>query len=168
VQELVRSELQQNPVLEEVGHSSCPAQEVILPDLILQKVGAQYVVTINDRATAQLRVSEHYGPLVAQAGVPPEVRNYIRDKTDAAKGFIESLEQRRKVLLAIGRAIVEFQRDFLENQSGHIMPMALPRVAVLAESEQAAASHLLSNKYIDTPLGLFELARFFPMKTSRD
>lgn len=151
LQALVQSELEQNPLLEEVGHPSAEptttgteniAGNLVLPDLILQQVGAEYVVTINHRPIPELRISEHYGHLVAEAGASAEVRDYVREKTDAAKRLIESLEQRQTALLTIGRAIVEFQRDFLENRSrDSITPMALPRVAVLVGLEETAASH---------------------------
>jgi RNA polymerase sigma-54 factor len=164
-------DLQALPLLEEVGHPSAEptatatvniAGKLVLPDLILQQVGADYVVTINQRPIPQLRVSEIYEPLVAQAGVSVEVRDYVRAKIDAAKLFIESLEQRQKVLLTIGRAIIEFQRDFLENRSrDRITPMALSRLAVLLGPEETAGIHSLSNKYIETPFGFFELAYFF-------
>jgi RNA polymerase sigma-54 factor len=159
-------------MLEEVGQPSDEptatstaniAGKLILPDLILHQVGAEYVVTINHRPIPQLRISEHCGHLVAEAGASAEVRDYIRAKTDAAKRLIESLEQRQNVLLTIGRAIAEFQRDFLENRSrDSITPMAFSRVAVLVDLEETAAGHLLSNKYIETPFGVFELACFFP------
>ena len=91
-----------------------------------------------------------------------EVRDYVRAKTYAAKCLIESLEQRQKALLTIGRAIVEFQRDFLENRSRDcVTPMSLSRVAALVGLEETAVSHSLFNKYIETPFGVFELAYFF-------
>ena len=172
LQALVQSELEQNPVLEEVGPPSAEptatatmkiAGKLVLPDLILQQVDAEYVVTINHRPIPQLRISEIYEPLVAEAGVSAEVRDYVRAKIDAAKRLIQSLEQRQKVLLTIGRTLVEFQRDFLENRSrDHVTPMPLSRVVVLVGLEETAASHSLSNKYIETPFGVFELAYFFP------
>jgi RNA polymerase sigma-54 factor len=168
LQALVHSELEQNPVLEEVGPSSPDPVNTILPDIILEKVGSEYVVTINDGAIPQLRVSENYKSWMVQAGTSAEVRDYIREKTAAAKRLIESLAHRQKVLMAIGIEIAKFQRDFLENRCSRIMPMALPRVAVLAGLEETAASHSLSNKYIETPLGVFELARFFPQNPRRN
>jgi RNA polymerase sigma-54 factor len=156
---LVQAELQQNPVLEEFGCSSAEIGEFILPDLIVRKVGGEYVVSIKEGAIPQLRISETYESLMAQPDVSDEVRDYIRAKTAAAKRLIESLEQRREVLLTIGSAIVKSQGDFLENRSCPIMPMALPTVAVLAG---------LSNKYIQTPSGIFALAKFFPQKPDRN
>jgi RNA polymerase sigma-54 factor len=158
-------------LLEEVGHPSAEptaaasvniAGKLVLPDLILQQVSAEYVVSINHKPIPQLRISESYESFVAEAGVSAEVRDYVIAKTAAAKHLIVSLEQRQKVLLTIGRAIIDFQRDFLENRSrDRVTPMALSRVAVLLGLEETAASHSLSNKYIETPFGFFELAYFF-------
>jgi RNA polymerase sigma-54 factor len=100
--------------------------------------------------------------LAAEAGASPEVMDYVHAKTDAAKRLIKSLEQRQDVLLTVGRAIIEFQRDFLENRCrDNIKPMAVSQIAVLADLEETGASHSLSNKYIDTPFGVFELTCFF-------
>jgi RNA polymerase sigma-54 factor len=171
LQALVQSELEQNPLLMEVGHRSAEptstptvniAGKFVLPDLILQQIGAEYVVAINHRPIPQLRISEIYEPLVAQADVSVEVKDYVCAKIDAAKRLIESLEQRQKVLLTIGRVIVKFQRDFLGNRSrDRVTPMPLSRVAVLAGLEETSVCHSFSNKYIETPFGLFELAYFF-------
>ena len=171
LQALVQSELEQNPLLEEVAHPSAEptaaavvniAGTLVLPDLILRQVGTEYVVTINHTPIPQLRISENYESVLAQAGESAEVRNYVRAKNQAAKRLIESLEQRQKVLLMIGRAIIEFQRDFLENRSrDRITPMPLSRIAVPSGLEETAAVRSLLNKYIETPFGFFELAYFF-------
>jgi RNA polymerase sigma-54 factor len=171
LQALVHSELEQNPLLEEVEHPSDEptatltaniAGKLVLPDLILQQVGAEYVVTINHKPIPQIRISEIYADLLAEAGMSAEVRDYARAKTDAAKRLIESLERRHRVLLIIGRVIVEFQKDFLENPSrDSVTPMPLSRFAVLVGLDETSVCHSLSNKYIETPFGLFELAYFF-------
>ena len=97
-----------------------------------------------------------------EAGASAEVRDYVRAKADAAKRLVESLAQRQRVLLTIGRVIVEFQKDFLENPSrDSVTPMPGSRFAVLVGLDETSVCHLLSNKYIETPFRLFELAYFF-------
>ena len=88
LQALVQSELEQNPLLEEVGLPSAEPTstptgntdgKLVLPDLILEQVGAEYVVTINHRPIPQLRISENLERLLAEAGVPDAVWDYVRE-----------------------------------------------------------------------------------------
>jgi RNA polymerase sigma-54 factor len=161
LQTLIQSELEMNPILEEVEPLSLAAENRIPADLILKRVGAEYVVTINDGAIPRLRISERYETFMSMPETTAEVRDYIKAKIAAAKFLIRSLQQRRKVLLAIGIEIAKCQQDFFENRSLDILPMGLPQAALHAGLVGATASLTLSNKYIETPLGIFELARFF-------
>jgi RNA polymerase sigma-54 factor len=132
LQTLIQSELEINPILEEVEPLSLAAENRNPADLILKKVGAEYVVTINDGAIPRLRISETYEPLMSMPETTAEVRDYIKAKIAAAKFLIRSMQQRRKVLLAIGIEIAKFQQDFFENRSLDILPMGLPQAALLA------------------------------------
>ncbi len=164
LQKLIESELQGNPVVDMVSPfepSAAGHEESILPDLILQKVGGKYVVFLNDNAIPELRTSEVYERLMDQPDTSDEVKDYIRRKMNTAERLIDSLEQRRKVMLAIGDAIAEFQKDFLENPTAKIKAIDLPEIAVAAGLTETGAFYFLSNKYIETPSGVFELARFF-------
>ena len=140
LQALVESELQQNPVLEEVEPLGGESGSRILPDLVLQKAGSEYVVTKNDGAIPHLRISETYDFLDGASGHIGGGERLHQSKVADGKRLIEDLEQRQKVLLAIGREIAKFQRDFLENRNLDIVPMGLPQ-ALLAGLVGATASH---------------------------
>jgi RNA polymerase sigma-54 factor len=171
LQGLVQTELQQNPVLDEVRSLSTglaadvtenTTGELVLPDLILRQIGSTYILTINRGPIPRLRISEHYEALAAEPSASPDVKEYIRAKTDAAKRLIEDLEQREKFVFAIGRVIIESQRNFLENRSRDpIAKIAFPRSVLPPCLAEFGPRKALSNKYIETPFGIFELACFF-------
>jgi RNA polymerase sigma-54 factor len=89
----------------------------ISPEVFVQKVGDDYVVTTNNEQIPHLRISNTYKDLMSQTGTTAEVREYIRDKIRAGKFLIKSLQQRQQTILNIGNEIVKRQREFMEKAS---------------------------------------------------
>ena len=92
----------------------------ISPEVFVQKVGDDYVVTTNNEQIPHLRISNTYKDLMAQSGTTSEVRDYIRDKIRAGKFLIKSLQQRQQTIQNIGNEIVKRQREFMEKGVAHL------------------------------------------------
>jgi RNA polymerase sigma-54 factor len=133
----------------------------ISPEVFVQRVGDDYVVTTNNEQIPHLRISNHYKDLMAQADSSSEVRDYIRDKIRAGKFLIKSLQQRQTTILNIGKEIVKRQREFMEKGVAHLKPMTMVQVAEVVGVHETTVSRAVSNKYIETPQGIFELKYFF-------
>jgi RNA polymerase sigma-54 factor len=133
----------------------------ISPEVFVQKVGDDYVVTTNNEQIPHLRISNHYKDLMAQADASAEVREYIRDKIRAGKFLIKSLQQRQQTILNIGNEIVKRQKEFMEKGVSHLKPMTMVQVAEVVGVHETTVSRAVSNKYIETPQGIFELKYFF-------
>src|ERR1700677_756478 len=133
----------------------------ISPEVFVQRVGDDYVVTTNNEQIPHLRISNHYKDLMAQADSSSEVRDYIREKIRAGKFLIKSLQQRQQTILNIGNEIVKRQREFMEKGVAHLKPMTMVQVAEVVGVHETTVSRAVSNKYIETPQGIFELKYFF-------
>ena len=133
----------------------------ISPEVFVQKVGDDYVVTTNNEQIPHLRISNTYKDWMSQSGTSAEVRDYIRDKIRAGKFLIKSLQQRQQTILNIGNEIVKRQREFMEKGVAHLRPMTMVQVAEVVGVHETTVSRAVSNKYIDTPQGVFELKYFF-------
>ncbi len=133
----------------------------ISPEVFVQKSGDEYTVTTNNEQIPHLRISNVYKDLMAQADSSPEVRDYIRDKIRAGKFLIKSLQQRQQTILNIANEIVKRQREFMEKGVANLKPMTMVQVAEVVGVHETTVSRAVSNKYIDTPQGIFEMKYFF-------
>jgi RNA polymerase sigma-54 factor len=118
-------------------------------------------VTTNNEQIPHLRISNHYKDLMVQADASPEVKEYIRDKIRAGKFLIKSLQKRQQTILNIGNEIVKRQKDFMQKGVAHLKPMTMVQVAEVVGVHETTVSRAVSNKYIDTPQGIFEMKYFF-------
>src|SRR5205814_1058834 len=100
----------------------------VTPDVYVQKVGDDYVVTLNEEGLPRLRVSSFYRRMLGQNG-SPEARGYIQEKMRAAAWLIKSIHQRQRTLYMVTSSIVKFQSDFLEGGVAFLRPLVLKDVA---------------------------------------
>ncbi|MBI3874637.1 MAG: RNA polymerase factor sigma-54 [Verrucomicrobia bacterium] len=133
----------------------------VVPEVFVQKVGDEWVVSTNNDQIPHLRISNTYKDLMAQTGTASEVRDYIRDKIRAGKFLIKSLHQRQQTILNIGREIVKRQREFFENGITHLKPITMNQVAEVVGVHETTVSRAVSGKYMETPNGVFEMKFFF-------
>lgn len=134
----------------------------IVPDLIVESVGDGYVVLLNDKNSPTLRINPFYRFLLDESkGVPEETRKYIIDKLNSARWLIRAIQQRRSTLLAVMNYIVKAQHDFLEHGVSHLKPMVMQEVADALGMHISTISRVATNKYVQTPRGIFELKYFF-------
>ena len=133
----------------------------ISPEVFVQKIGDDYVVTTNNEQIPHLRISNTYKDWMSQSGTTAEVREYIRDKIRAGKFLIKSLQQRQQTIQNIGNEIVKRQREFMEKGVAHLRPMTMVQVAEVVGVHETTVSRAVSNKYIETPQGIFEMKYFF-------
>ncbi|HEY3861952.1 MAG TPA: RNA polymerase factor sigma-54 [Verrucomicrobiae bacterium] len=147
------------------GRDYLPDNErYISPEVFVQKVGDDYVVTTNNEQVPHLRISNTYKDWMTQSGGSAEgreVRDYIRDKIRAGKFLIKSLQQRQQTILNIGNEIVKRQREFMEKGVAHLKPMTMVQIAEVVGVHETTVSRAVSNKYMETPQGTFVMKYFF-------
>lgn len=136
-------------------------QQYIMPEVFIQKMGEEWVVTSNNEQVPHLRISNTYKDLMSQADSSPEVREYIRDKIRAGKFLIKSIHQRQQTILNIAREIVKRQTDFLNKGPSALKPMTMVQVAEVVGVHETTVSRAVSGKYMETPQGVFEMKYFF-------
>ncbi|GFN22722.1 RNA polymerase factor sigma-54 [Thermanaeromonas sp. C210] len=133
----------------------------IIPDAIVERVGSEYVVLINDVAAPRLRINPHYKALLHQDCCDSRTRKFIEDRLNAAAWIIRSVEQRRLTLYRVISCIVEEQREFMEKGIKYLKPLTMRQVADKLGLHESTVSRATANKYVQTPQGLFELKFFF-------
>jgi RNA polymerase sigma-54 factor len=131
----------------------------IVPDVTVQKVGNDYLVVLNEEGIPRLRVNSLYRSLLRRSG--DEARQYVEQKIRSAVWLIKSVEQRQRTLRKVVQSLVNFQRDFLDKGLPYLRPLALRDVGDDISMHESTISRVTTNKYVQTPQGLFELKFFF-------
>lgn len=135
--------------------------QYVLPEVFVNKVGEEWVVSTNNDHVPHLRISNTYKDLMSQADSSSEVREYIREKIRAGKFLIKSLHQRQQTILNIAKEIVSRQREFLDKGVAHLKPLTMLQVAEVVGVHETTVSRAVSGKYMQTPRGIFEMKYFF-------
>jgi RNA polymerase sigma-54 factor len=134
----------------------------ILPDLVVEKVGGDYVVSLNDTSLPRLRISRVYRDIAKdRKQFSGENREFIASKLNAANWMVQAIEQRRQTMLRVMSFIVERQRDFLEKGIQHLRPLTLREVAEHIDMHESTVSRVTNEKFVQTPRGVFPLKFFF-------
>lgn len=141
----------------------------IVPDFILTIEDGELHVALNQRNAPQLRVSNAYKDMLSGYSVAPsksksqqEAVQFIKQKLDAAKWFIDAIKQRHQTLSLTINAILDHQREFfLTGDERKLRPMILKDIAEKVNMDISTISRVANSKYIDTPYGVKLLKTFF-------
>jgi RNA polymerase sigma-54 factor len=133
----------------------------VLPDVVVEKVGDDYVVSLTGDQIPHLRINKTYRDLMTQSRNGGEVRDYIREKIRSGKFLIKSIHQRQQTILNIAIEIVKRQREFLDHGTASLKPMTMVQIADAVGVHETTVSRAISGKYIATPQGVVEMKFFF-------
>jgi RNA polymerase sigma-54 factor len=145
--------------------------QYVEPDVMVVKVGDEYVIQLNDDGMPRLRVSRAYRRMLREMrreGRQAEAQQFIRDKMRSAVWLIKSLDQRQRTIYKVADSIVRQQREFLDRGIDRLRPMVLRDVADDIGMHESTVSRVVSNKYIHTPRGLFPMKFFFHSGIDRE
>ena len=131
----------------------------IVPDVFVYKLGSDYTVVLNEEGIPRLRVNSLYRSLLRSSG--DEARQYVEQKLRSALWLIKSVDQRQRTLRKVTQSIVKFQREFLDKGLPYLRPLSLRDVGEDISMHESTISRVTTNKYVETPQGLFELKFFF-------
>lgn len=151
------------------SESGAQKTEYIIPDFTVTEQYGELEVSLNGRNTPELRVSRSYMETLKGYEKNPnaskklkESVQFIKQKLDGAKWFIEAVKQRQNTLVGTMRTIVALQRDFfLSGDETDLKPMILKDVADRVGLDISTISRVANSKYVDTDFGIFPLKYFF-------
>lgn len=143
--------------------------QYITPDIYVYKVGEEFTIVLNEDGLPKLRISPYYKNVLATAaaGGPADkdknkiTKEYVQEKLRSAVWLIRSIHNRQKTIYKVTEAIVRRQRDFFEKGVQLLKPMILKDVANDIGMHESTISRVTTNKFVHTPVGIFELKYFF-------
>ena len=139
----------------------------ITPDVFVQKIGDELVMTLNDEGLAAAAGEQLLPAVLGESGTG-DAKRYIQEKMRAAAWLIKSIQQRQRTLYLVTQSIVRFQRDFFDHGVSHLKPLVLKDVAMDIGMHESTVSRATANKYVHTPQGTFELKYFFTSSLQGD
>jgi RNA polymerase sigma-54 factor len=138
------------------------ATNYIIPDVYVRNIDGKFVIHLNEDDIPNLKLSSDLQELLHSGeNVEKDSKKYIREKLKDAGWFIKSLHQRQTTIFKVMDSILKFQREFFEHGPTHLRPLILRNVAEDIEMHESTISRVTSNKYVHTPLGIYELKYFF-------
>ncbi|HHW03694.1 MAG TPA: RNA polymerase factor sigma-54 [Thermoanaerobacterales bacterium] len=141
--------------------SSANDIQYVTPDAIIEKVGNDYVVIMNDSISPRLSINSYYRSLLNSENRESSISKFLSQRLDSALWLIKSIEQRRITLNKVISTIVEVQRDFLDYGITYLKPLTMRQIADRVGIHESTVSRAISGKYVQTPRGVFELKFFF-------
>ena len=134
----------------------------VIPDVSVIKVEEDYIAVLNDERVPQLRISPVYRRMMSKAShSSEETRAYVKRKLESAKWLIKSVDQRQRTIHKVATSIIRFQRGFLDHGIEHLRPLVLRDVANDIGMHESTVSRVVTNKYMHTSQGVFEMKYFF-------
>ena len=139
-------------------------EKYIVPDFYVYKIGNELQIQLN-RDFPKVRISSYYRALLKkEKTLPPEAKQFIKEKIEAAQRIMKCLDEREAAVKKIISKIVEVQKDFFEHGKDYIKPLILKDVAQSVGVHESTVSRITSRRYIQTPQGTIELKSLFSRK----
>ena len=144
--------------------------ETIIPDVIVEKIDGEYRITTNDDGMPRLRLNPVYVDWMANGNksLDTQAKEWLEVRRTQARDLLQSIVQRRQTIVKVTDAIFEVQADFLEQGIEGLKPLVLRQIAEMAGVHESTVSRVTSNKYVETPQGIYRLKYFFSGELSSD
>ncbi|HZL34326.1 MAG TPA: RNA polymerase factor sigma-54 [Tepidisphaeraceae bacterium] len=144
----------------EVGGEDSPS---ITPDAIIwyDEETDRYEIEMANDPAPNLFISGMYRKMIKNRGCDKKTREFLTNNVRNARWLLESIEQRKSTILRVIRAVVDAQREFFDKGPEFLRPLPMILVADQLGIHVATVSRAVSEKWIQTPRGVFPLRRFF-------
>ena len=166
VQEITH--LNQKPANAFTGSVYETQRETIIPDFTIEERDDELFVVLNTGDIPELHVSRDYSNMLADYSTMPQneqtrqAAQFIKQKLDSAKMFIDAIKQRNETLMKTMTAILKFQYDFfLDGEETSLKPMILQDIAERTGYDVSTISRVSNSKYVQTRFGVYPLKYFF-------
>ena len=150
--------------------------ENVVPDFAIRIVEGKLELSLNGRNAPSLHVSRDYQEMLQTYKVSKDKSNqqkeavqFIKQKLDSAKWFIDAIRQRQETLFVTMNAIMHYQEEFfLEGDETKLKPMILKDIADLVGLDISTISRVANSKYVETPYGTKLIKEFFSEAMKND
>ncbi|HAT1597355.1 TPA: RNA polymerase factor sigma-54 [Legionella pneumophila] len=141
--------------------------EYVIPDLTVKKIDNQWKVFLNHNILPKLSINSQYAALIQRANNSLD-NQFLKHNLQEARWFLKSIQSRQETLLKVATCIMEYQHGFLEFGEEAMKPLILNDIASALDMHESTVSRVTTQKFINTPRGVFELKYFFSSHVNTD
>ena len=150
--------------------------EHVVPDFGIKIVDGELELSLNGRNAPELHVSKDYQEMLQsykesrqKSSQQKDAVQFIKQKLDSAKRFIDAIRQRQETLFVTMNAIMEYQKEyFLDGDEARLKPMILKDIADMVGLDISTVSRVANSKYVETPYGTKLIKDFFSEAMKND
>jgi RNA polymerase sigma-54 factor len=150
--------------------------ENVVPDFAIRIVDNELELSLNGRNAPSLHVSKDYQEMMQtykdsrdKSGAQKDAVQFIKQKLDSAKWFIDAIRQRQETLFVTMNAIMHYQEEyFLDGDETKLKPMILKDIADIVGLDISTVSRVANSKYVETPYGTKLIKEFFSEAMKND
>ena len=133
----------------------------VVPELRVEKIEGEHRVLLEEGSLRPLQISDYYMRRLQDASLDERTREYLKRKLQSARWLIEAIEQRRSTLYNVSSEMTRAQQGFLEKGDYYLRPLKMQDIADRVGVHVSTVSRAISDKYIQTPRGVYSLKHFF-------
>ncbi|WP_077624378.1 RNA polymerase factor sigma-54 [Sediminibacillus massiliensis] len=133
----------------------------ITPDVNVSFQKGNIVIRINDHTLPKIKMNEEYHHYLSTLNKKSEASIYLQNKYKNFRWLIQSIERRKITLVKIMKAITEKQYNFFRKGPFFLDPLTLKEIAEVCGVHESTVSRATTNKFVQTPFGIFEMKYFF-------
>ena len=134
--------------------------QYVVPDVLVERRGEEFIVTTNTTVMPRLTVSHSYVKLLREKA-DAQTEEYITEQLKRADWALQCISRRESTLQQVVEAIVEKQRDFFSEPQGQLVPLRLVDIAEQLNIHESTVSRAVKEKYLQCERGVFPLHTFF-------
>ena len=150
--------------------------EHVVPDFTIRIVEGELELSLNGRNAPELHISKDYQEMMQtykasrdKSNQQKEAVQFIKQKLDSAKWFIDAIRQRQETLFVTMNAIMHYQQEFfLDGDETKLKPMILKDIADMVGLDISTVSRVANSKYVETPYGTKLIKEFFSEAMKND
>ncbi len=150
--------------------------ENIVPDFSIKIIDDELELTLNGRNAPSLHISKDYQEMMQtyksahdKSNAQKDAVQFIKQKLDSAKWFIDAIKQRQETLYVTMNAIMHFQQEyFLDGEETKLKPMILKDIADMVGLDISTVSRVANSKYVETPYGTKLIKEYFSEAMKND
>lgn len=142
------------------GFAGEDSVQYVVPDVLVERRGEEFIVTTNTTVMPRLTVSHSYVKLLREKA-DAQTEEYITEQLKRAEWALQCISRRESTLQQVVEAIVEKQRNFFSEPQGQLVPLRLVDIAEQLNIHESTVSRAVKEKYLQCERGVFPLHTFF-------
>ncbi|MCP4726911.1 MAG: RNA polymerase sigma-54 factor, partial [bacterium] len=123
-------------------------ENYVVPDIIVEKIGNELIVSINEGNVPQLRINNAYRRMLTDGSkISDDTKKYIHHRIESARWLINSIQQRKTTMIKVMKEIIYRQTDFFDKGGKFLRPMILKDIAEAIGMDISTISRVTNGKY---------------------